>query len=275
MTTALASPTVQLPARSGGFTGLLRAEWIKLTSVRSTLWTLALMTVTAIGVSVLISAITASQWKDASTADRQGVVDDPVGTIFGALGLAELVICVLGVLVITSEYSTGTIRASVLAVPRRSPMLVAKAVVFAALTLVVGEIAAFASFFAGAGLLQSHAPVSLDDPGVLRAVAGTGLFLAAMSLVALGAGALIRHTAGAIAGVIGFVLVLSPLASSLPGTVGAHVSAYLPTNAGQLIVFAHPDPDALLTPWWGLAVCALWGVALLAVAAFRLKRRDV
>ncbi|WP_285570846.1 ABC transporter permease [Streptomyces sp. RTGN2] len=275
MTTTLPSPTLQLPARSGGFTGLLRAEWIKLTSVRSTLWTLALMTVTAIVVSVLISAITASQWDGASTADRQGVVDDPVGTIFGALGLAELVICVLGVLVITSEYSTGTIRASVLAVPRRSPMLVAKAVVFAALTLVVGEIAAFASFFAGAGLLQSHAPVSLDDPGVLRAVAGTGLFLAAMSLVALGAGALIRHTAGAIAGVIGFVLVLSPLASSLPGTVGEHVSAYLPTNAGQLIVFAHPDPEALLNPWQGLAVCAVWGVALLAVASLRLKRRDV
>nr|WSW67740.1 ABC transporter permease [Streptomyces sp. NBC_00995] len=275
MTTALPSPTLQPPARGGGFIGLLHAEWIKLTSVRSTLWTLALMTATAIGVSVLISAITASQWNGASTADRQSVADDPVGTIFGALGLAELVICVLGVLVITSEYSTGTIRASVLAVPGRSPMLVAKAVVFAALTLVVGEIAAFASFFAGAALLESHAPVALEDAGVLRAVAGTGLFLAAMSLVALGAGALIRHTAGAIAGVIGFVLVLSPLASSLPGTVGEHLSAYLPTNAGQLIVFAHPDPDALLGPWQGLAVCALWGVALLAVASVRLKRRDV
>ncbi|MFE6978157.1 ABC transporter permease [Streptomyces sp. NPDC057682] len=275
MTTALVTPTAPLTARGGGFTGLLRAEWIKLTSVRSTLWTLALMTATAVGVSVLISAITAAQWKDSSAADRQGIVEDPVGTIFGALGLAELVICVLGVLVVTSEYSTGTIRASVLAVPRRSPMLVAKALVFAAMALVVGEIASFASFFSGAALLRDHVTVTLDDPGVLRAVAGTGLFLAAMSLVALGVGALVRHTAGAIAGVIGFVLVLSPLASTLPGTVGKHLSAYLPTNAGQLIVFAVPDPEAVLSPWQGLAVCALWGVALLTAAAVLLKRRDV
>ncbi|MFE2373294.1 ABC transporter permease [Streptomyces sp. NPDC059398] len=269
-----------LPARSasGGsvpFIGLLRAEWIKIRSVRSTLWTLLLMLVTAVGVSVLLSALAASKWDTASPADHRKILNDPVGAIFGGLGLAELVICVLGVLVVTSEYSSGTIRASVLAVPKRAPMLAAKALVFAALTLVAGEIAAFASFLAGARLLHPHAPIALSDPGVLKAVAGTGLFLAAMGVFALAVGALIRHTAGAVAGVITFVLVLSPLASSLPGTAGRDIAAWLPTNAGQLIAFTHPSADQILTPWQGLGVCAAWGVGLLVLASVLLRKRDV
>ncbi|WP_328318519.1 ABC transporter permease [Streptomyces sp. NBC_00388] len=273
-----ALPTVPVRAATTGhvpFVGLLRAEWIKIRSVRSTLWTLLLMLVTAIGVSVLLTALAASKWDSASPADHRKLLNDPVGAIFGGLGLAELVICVLGVLVVTSEYSSGTIRASVLAVPKRAPMLVAKALVFAALTLVAGEIASFGSFFAGARLLHSHAPIALSDPGVAKAVAGTGLFLAAMGVFALAIGALIRHTAGAVAGVITFVLVLSPLASSLPGTAGRDIAAWLPTNAGQLIAFTHPAADQLLTPWQGLGVCVAWGAGLLVLASVLLRRRDV
>ncbi|QMU77970.1 ABC transporter permease [Streptacidiphilus sp. PB12-B1b] len=273
-TTVLTSP---LPAanRPAGFGSLLRAEWIKIRSVRSTVWTLVLMLLLAVGVSVLISAVTANGWATADAAAHASVVRDPVGTIFGGMGLAELVACALGVLVVTSEYSSGTIRASLLAVPRRWPVLAAKAGAFGLLTLVAGELASFGSFAAGAYLLRHDVPVSLRDPGVLRAVAGGGLFLAAMSVVAMGLGALIRHTAAAVTGVIAFVLVLSPLADSLPGTVGRHVAAYLPTNAGQVVLFTHHSSGQLLSPWQGLAVCAAWGVGLMLAAGVLLRRRDV
>lgn len=267
------------PARYGrvptpGFPGLLRAEWVKISSVRSTGWVLLAMLVASVGVSVAACAVTAARWDSVSAAERAKVVADPLSVIFSAFGVGELIVSVLGVLVITSEYSSGTIRASVLAVPRRSPLLVAKAAVFALVTLVAGELTAFASFFAGAALLREHAPVSLGDPEVLRVVVGSGLFLAAMSLFALGVGALVRHTAGAIAAVIGFLLVLAPLAGNLPGALGEKAAAFLPANAGQQIVFAHPDPDHVLGPWQGLGVCVLWGVALLAVASLLLRRRD-
>ena len=273
-TTALTSP---LPAanRPTGFGSLVRAEWIKIRSVRSTVWTLVLMLVLAVGVSVLISAVTAAHWSTSDSGSRAGVLRDPVGTIFGGMGLAELVACSLGVLVVTSEYSSGTIRASLLAVPRRWPVLAAKAGAFGLLTLVVGELASFCSFLVGSYLLRHDVPVSLDDPGVLRAVAGGGLFLAAMSVFAMGIGALVRHTAAAVTGVIAFVLVLSPLAGSLPGAVGRHVAAYLPTDAGQLILFTRQAPGQLLSPWQGLAVCAAWGVGLLLAASLLLNRRDV
>ena len=145
-------------------------------------------------------------------------MSDPVGTILGSgLEFGQLTICVLGVLVMSSEYSTGVIRASLLAVPRRIPMLVAKATVFAALVLVVGEIVTFPSFFIGAAILHNHAPVSLSDPGVARAVFGAGLYLALLGLFALAIGGIIRHTAGAITAVIAFVLVLVPLTQLIPG----------------------------------------------------------
>ncbi|WP_435612852.1 ABC transporter permease [Streptomyces sp. bgisy159] len=275
MTAEALAPARYPTAKSPGFTGLLRAEWVKISSVRSTGWVLLMMLVASVGVAVAASAVTAAQWDSASAADRAKVVDDPLSVIFSAFGVGELIVCVLGVLVVTGEYSSGTIRASILAVPRRSPLLAAKAAVFALVTLAAGELTSFASFFAGAALLREHAPVALGDPGVLRVVVGSGLFLAAMSLFALGVGALVRHTAGAIAAVIGFLLVLAPLAGSLPGAAGEKAAAFLPANAGQQIVFTHPAPDSVLTPWQGLGVCALWGAALITVAALLLRRRDV
>ncbi|WP_415947312.1 ABC transporter permease [Streptomyces sp. KLOTTS4A1] len=280
MTTVVAdtSSTRSLVSRSsvgGGFLGLLRAEWVKIVSVRSTLWALLLMLVASVGAAVAASAVTVAGWDSASGESRAKVTADPLATIFSAFGVAELIVCVLGVLVITSEYSSSTIRASVLAVPRRTPVLAAKAAAFGLLTLAAGELTALASFFAGSAILQEHAPVALGDPEVLRVVLGSGLFLAAMGLFALGIGALVRHTAGAVAGVLGFLLVLAPLAGSLPASGGQAAAAYLPSNAGQLIVFAHPDPDAVLTPWLGLGVCALWSVAVLALASVLFKRRDV
>ena len=116
--------------------------------------------------------------------------------------------------------------------------------------------------------------MSLSDPGALRAVIGAGLYLAVLGLFALAIGALLRHTAGGITGVIGFVLVLAPLAQLLPGSIGKHIHAYLPSEAGRLIGQATQTSDDLLSPWQGFGVFCLWTAVLLGVAAWLLNRRD-
>jgi ABC-2 type transport system permease protein len=114
----------------------------------------------------------------------------------------------------------------------------------------------------------------LSDAGVTRAVLGIGLYLSVLGLFAMAIGALVRHTAGAITGVIGFVLVLAPLTQLLPGTIGKHIHAYLPSEAGLLITQAHERAGQVLSPWQGFGVFCLWTAALLAVAATLLMRRD-
>lgn len=258
-----------------GFGRLLRAEWTKLRTVRSTVWSLVLLVVLVLGFTALFMGLTVGQWDKADPAQRAAVLADPTGQILGAgFFLGQLSICVLGVLVIASEYSTGMIRTSLLAVPRRVPMLAAKAVVFFVVILILGEGVSFASFGIGAAIVRSRVPVALADPGVLRAVIGAGLYLAVLGLFSLAIGAIIRHTAAGITGVIGFVLVLAPLTQLLPGSVGKHVHAYLPTEAGHLIAQAHQAKNDLLTPLQGFGVFCLWTALLLAVAAYLLKRRD-
>ena len=193
-------PADPAAGRHAGFAGLLRAEWTKIRSVRSTVWTLVIFVVVCIGFTALIAWLTESHWYGPRAASRDATaISDPVGFILGTgVGLGQLAIGVLGVLVITSEYSSGVIRASLLAVPRRLPVLAAKAVVFAVLLLVVTEIVAFCSFFVGSAILHAHVPVSLSGSGVTRAVAGAGLYLTVLGLLALAIGTMIRHTAGAI-----------------------------------------------------------------------------
>jgi ABC-2 type transport system permease protein len=265
----------RLPAYRAGFSNLLLAEWTKLRSVRSTLWSLVLLAVLTVGFTGLTTGITVSQWNKIDPGGKHAIMADPVGTILGSgIGIGQLTICVLGVLVISSEYSTGVIRASLLAVPRRLPMFAAKGLVFATVVFIVGEAVAFASFFLGAAILHGHAPVVLSDPGVTRAVVGTGLYLCLLGLFAMAIGALVRHTAGAITGVIGFVLVLAPLTQLLPGTIGKHIHGYLPSEAGLLITRAHEQTGQVLSPWQGFGVFCVWTAALLAAASVLLMRRD-
>ena len=153
-------------------------------------------------------------------------------------------------------------------------MLAAKAVIFAVLIFVLGEIVAFSSFFIGSAILHSHLPVSLSDPGFARAVFGAGLYLTVLGLFALAIGALLRHTAGAITTVIGVVLVLPILSGLLPGTWGAHINAYLPEQAGSMITHAHQQSSDLLSPWQGFGVFCVWTAILLVAAGYLLKRRD-
>jgi ABC-2 type transport system permease protein len=276
------------------FAGDMVAEWTKIRSVRSTMWTLIIFVVVSLGLTALLTWLTLnnlSHGRHGSAAS--GLVTDPVSFILGTgLGLGQLAICVLGVLVITAEYSSGTIRASLLAVPRRYPMFLAKALVFAVLVFVVAQIVAFVAYFIGAALVNNHVitnsffvahhvinvhhtiKVSLSQPGVLRSVFGSGLYLTVLGLFALAIGGLIRHTAGAITAVIGMVLVIFPLAGLLPSSWGAHVHAYLPTVAGQLITADKHQSGQLLSPWQGFGVFCAWTALLLIASVFLLDRRD-
>ena len=273
---APASRPLPPPGRGTGFGRLLLSEWTKIRSVRSTIWTLIIFVVVTIGFTTLLTWLTASNWTGPQAAQRNATVAaDPVSFILGAgLGLGQLAIAVLGALLITTEYSTGVIRASLLAVPKRTPMLAAKAVIFAVLILVLGEIISFSAFFIGSSILHSHVPVSLSDPGVARAVTGSGLYLAVLGLFALEIGALIRHTAGGISTVIGVVFVLPILSGLLPGSWGAHINAYLPVQAGTLIGHARQQASDLLSPWEGFGVFCLWTAVLLVAAGYLLNRRD-
>jgi len=278
MTTALMpaeSTTADPTSAATDFAGELRSEWTKIRSVRSTIWALVALVAVTIGFTALFNWLTVSQWDVMGDSQHQAVMLDPTGQILGSgFQFSQLAICILGVLIMTGEYSSGTIRATLLAVPRRTPVLVAKALVFAVLVFVVAEISAFVSFLIGAAILNSRVAVSLADPGVLQAIVGVGLYAAMLGVFAIAIGALVRHTAGAITAIIGFVLVLSPLALLLPGDWGRYVYAYLPTNAGQRIATTVQGPTDLLTAWQGFGVFALWTIALIVAAGYLLKRRD-
>ncbi len=271
MTTTTAPAVIQRP----GFGHTMIAEWTKIRSVRSTVWSLILLVVLDLGFTALFTALTVAQWDRTGATERAALIADPTSVILGGgLQLSQLTVCVLGVIVVASEYSSGMIRASLLAVPRRIPVLAAKSVVFGLLIFVLGTAVSFASFFLGAPILHSRAPVSLGDPGVLRAVIGGGLYLTMLGLFALAVGAIVRHVAAGITVVIGLVLVLAPLAQLLPGTLGKHVHAYLPSEAGRLIGQTVQRPDDLLSPWQGYAVFGAWTAVLLIVAGMLLTRRD-
>ncbi len=269
---------VPAAAHRVGFGHLLLSEWTKIRSVRSTVWTLIMFVVVTVGLTAGLSAIIVSSWNGPRAAPRDAtILANPVSFILGAgIGLGQLTICVLGVLVITTEYSTGVIRASLLAVPRRIPMLAAKALVFAGLLVVIAEIVAFGSYFVGSALLHSKAPVTLSDSGVTRSVVGAGLYLTVLGLLALAIGGLIRHTAGAVTTIIGVVFVLPIITGLLPSEWwwAAHLNAYLPVQAGSLLYNPTSSAGSLLTPWQGFGVLCIWTALLLGGAALLLRRRD-
>jgi ABC-2 type transport system permease protein len=274
--TTASTPYVPTPGRRPRFGNLMAAEWTKIRSVRSTVWTIIIFTVVTIGLAALITWLTASHWNGPHAAERDATfVSDPTGGILdAAVFFGQLVIGVLGVLVISTEYSTGVIRASLLAVPRRLHMLAAKLVVFTALLFVVTEIVCFCSFFIGSAILHTHVPVALGDHNVTRAVIGTGLYLTVIGIFALAIGTLIRHTAGGIATTIGSMFLLPILGPLLPDSWGAHINAYLPEQAGIVVGHVNQPADQLLSAWQGFGVLCIWAAVLLAVGAYLLKRRD-
>jgi ABC-2 type transport system permease protein len=267
-----------------GLVSAIRSEFTKIRSVRSTYWTLLAMIVICVGMGALFSAGHAAQVNGAASAAerasalasaRSGAV---TGSLIGLL-VGQLVIAVLGALTITSEYSTGMIRTSLVSVPRRGTIYAAKGLVFGAVALVTGMVTSFASFFAGQALLAGvHADVSLSQPGVLRAVIGGGLFLAACGLLSYGIGGVLRHTAGAIAASVGLLFVSWTLSMFLPGPPSgwlgqADIDKWIPFNAGGAI-WEHVSGVNLFSPWIGFAVFCCYAAAAIVAGLVVFLRRD-
>jgi ABC-2 type transport system permease protein len=277
-TTAEVSPAVAQRRRPAGFGHLLAAEWTKIRSVRSTTWTLIAFVIVTIGFTALITWVTEANWNGPRAAPRDvQALRDPTSIIFGvSVYLGQLTLSVLGVLVITTEYSTGVIRASLLAVPKRLPMLLAKIVVFAILIGILAEIVAFGSFFVGSAILHSRVSVSLSDSGILRATIGAGLYLTVFGLFAMGIGTLVRHTAGAISIAIGAAFLLPILAGLLPDTsFWNHLVGYLPEQAGSLVFLVHEtSSQVVLSAWEGFGVLCIWAALFLGIGGYLLQRRD-
>jgi ABC-2 type transport system permease protein len=265
---------VATTAPRSGFAAFLRSEWTKIRSVRSTLWTLLVTLVVTVGLTAAICGSIVASWDQMSASDRTQIQADPVGVSLAGFVLGQLAICVLGVLVVSSEYTTGMIRTSLSAVPRRSQMLAAKALIFAVIAFVTGTVVGFASFLVGQALLSGQdLNVSLGEPGVLRVLLGGGMYLAVLGLASLALGAILRHTAAAISAIIGIILVVPIITSFLPGGWGEAINRYIPSNAGTQITSLH-GAENMLTPWTGFAVFCGY-VALALVAAFvLLEKRD-
>jgi ABC-2 type transport system permease protein len=265
-----------LPAASADVrvtqTRVFRSEWTKLRSVRSTRWSLFAATVLTIGFPLLASAIISSHWGSRSPADRAGF--NPLDPALIGSQIAQLAIAVLGVLVITGEYSTGMIRASLSAVPKRLPVLWGKAVVFGATTFALMLPAVLIAFFASQAILGRHdASYSWNHAGVARAVIGAVLYLVVVAVLSLGIGTIVRNTAGGIATFAAIFFVLPPLMNVLPTSWNNAISPYLPSQAGRAIIQLTHGSDTL-APWTGFALFAGYAAVTLAIAAVVLLRRD-
>jgi ABC-2 type transport system permease protein len=266
-----------LPEARGraGFGGALRSEWTKIRSVRSTVWSLIALIAVSVGMISLMLAMRMGDWNQLSPARQHELAADPLGVYFPiAIGLGQLAMVVLGVMTVTSEYTTGMIRSTLQAQPRRMIVMTAKIVVFSVVAAIVGQIVAFGSFFATQQIVKAHITMTLSEPGYLRSVVGGGLYLAVIGLFSLAMGGILRHTAGAITAVAAIVMVLGNMTELLPSSWGAHVHAWWPSIAGAYVYTPSVDPGQLLTPWQGFAVLSGWTALLLAVAYVLLKRRD-
>ena|SRR5487761_58934 len=300
-----------LPPAAGqaGLRGVIASEFTKLRSVRSTYWTIAALLITSVGVSAIIgfgqaSNIHNNPWNKAGTDATQL----SLGFFFE---VGQLIIAVIGAMIITSEYSTGMIRTSLTAMPRRGTVYLAKLIVLTSVTLVVSLVTSFLSFFVGqAALSGSGVSASLfhsitipananvsppaggpNSPGpptytfvgtdvihastVLTAVVGTALFVTVVALIAFGLGAIIRHTAGAITSAIGLMFVLSIIIQLLPNNWRWDIMRFFPDAAGRVIsVTVGNGNQHLWSSWPQLLVTVIWAVVLVGVGGYLFRKRD-
>ncbi len=262
-----------VPAGHYRFTDLLRSEWTKLRTVRSTGWTLIITVALGLGISAVATAETRAHW--ASTPAFQHVGFDPTATSLIGIFVAQFAVGALGVLAMSSEYSSGTIRATLSAAPNRLRVLAAKLLVFGVLAVVFAEVVSFASFFLGQALLTSPAThATLSSPGALRAVVGCGLFVAALGLLALGLATMMRFTAAALSTFVGILLIAPLIVQALPTTLSQDIRRFLPDRIGATILTTTGQSPFAFSPWVGLGVLALYAVGVNVVGAVLLARRD-
>jgi len=269
------------------FAHVLQSEWIKFWSLRSTLWTLASTVVVMAAVSYIAVFFTARDAFDPATKPEDAallvtMLHDPSIVLTGA-DLAKLVVAVLGVLIVTGEYATGMIRSTLTAVPKRLPALWAKALVLTVATAGAAAVGAVLSWVVALPTLQAHdAALDLGDPQTRRILLGGVLYLVAISLLAFAIGAIVRLSAGALATVLGLLLVVEVTFRTIPADFFRNVSPFLPGTAGHQLLATQAGIDQaratssapVLDPWTGFGVMLAWVAVLLFVAAVLLRRRD-
>jgi hypothetical protein len=270
------APVLPAPSGRAGFGGTLRSELTKIGSVRSTVWTLLVLFAVSVGIGAAASRLSATGWSNTPPAQRTPLDATQVSMV-GLLVLGPLVIVVLGALVLSAEYSTGMIRTSLIAMPRRIVIYVAKAVAFGAVALVVSLATALTAFFLGQSLLAStHQSATLAGPGVLRAVIGSALYLTLCGLFAFAAGAILRNTAATITTMIGLLFIIPVLVNLLPW--GNDLVRWLPSSAARAISAtiwkAGPQNSHLFSPWGEFAVFAVYTAVLLVVGGILFLKRD-
>ena len=277
-TTTRQAPVLPAPSGRAGFGGTLRSEFTKIRSVRSTYWTLLMLLAVSVGIGAAISAVVAGSWSQPPPPPPAppDIHDATQVSIAALLILGQLVIVVLGALVLTAEYSTGMIRTSLIAMPRRIVIYVAKAVAFAAVALAVSLATAFTAFFLGQSLLaRTHYSATLAGHDVLRAVIGIALYITLCGLFAFAAAAIIRNTAATITAMIGLLFVIPVLVNLLPHSWGDDLVRWLPSSAGRAIsaTVGGQDPH-LFSPWGQFAVFAVYTAVLLVVGGILFRKRD-
>jgi ABC-2 type transport system permease protein len=261
--------------RRAGLAGALRSELTKITSVRSTYWTLLLLVLAGIAWSVANCAGAAAHWPHPQPPP--GFLDATQDSVVGLALLGQLVVVVLGTLVITSEYSTGMIRASLTVLPRRGVVFTAKALVLAAVTLVTAVVTSFAAFFIGQYLLRStHQAATLGQPGALRAVLVTALYVVLSGLFSFGLGAMLRSTAGALTATYGLLFLVPQLAKALPNQWYADSVRWLPGGdvINAITSSERQLPQHVFGAWGEFAVFAGYTAVVLVAGALLLRRRD-
>jgi ABC-type transport system involved in multi-copper enzyme maturation permease subunit len=252
---------------------VIRSEWTKLWTLRSTRYSLLAAVLGMVLMPVAIAVFTMSQWAQLSPHDREL---DAINNAVSGYQLAQLAIGVLGVLVITGEHSTGMIRSSFMAVPKRLPVIWAKLAVFCSVTFVLMLAASFVAFVVTQPILRQHGlGKTLGDPHALRAVIGAALYLTVIGALGVGLGTLVRNTAGGIAAFVGILFVLPGITALLPHATAESVNRFLPLNAGSAVLTSTFESfHRHLSPWAGFGVFCLYAAVTIAVAAVALVRRD-
>ncbi len=271
ITNASGSPITQ----SGHYrlAGVVRSEWTKLRTIRSTRWALVACVALALAVTALACATVGSSWRTDPAVSHADF--DPINQSLAGLLIGQLAIGTLGVVVICAEYATGSIRTTLSAVPSRPKLLAAKAIALGAVVTATGLVTSLLSFSLGQALLSAPAPhATFTSPGALRAVIGGGLYLAVLGLLALGLGTIIRHTAGAISTFVALSLLLPWIvAQYLPNSVSNTVSRWLPANIGVAITSGRPHAHEF-SPMIGFGVLCAYALLILAAGTWLMNKRD-
>ncbi|RFA17935.1 ABC transporter permease [Subtercola boreus] len=272
--TAPARRSTALPASPLRLTagGIIRSEWIKLRSLRSTVWAYAIIIVIQIAIGLLIASFSVNNVAPAgSRGPNLELADLAIVVATAGVAFGQLVVSVLGVLVISGEYSTGQIRSSFAAVPKRLPVLWAKLAVFGVTTFVVSLVGILLAYLVTYPILAgSNITSNLFDSGVYLPLIGAAGYLALTGVLALGVGAILRSTAGGIAAALGLLLVVPVIFGLIPVDWAHSISDWLPGSAGANIY----QSGGVFEWWQALLIMIGWIGVALAAAAVLMRRRD-